>query len=73
MEGKLLLDLLQVDLSDGLLTIEDLGDLFEGGAVGLDVDEVDEDELDKVPELFDIDSLANDPEWRSVMCDRLTV
>jgi hypothetical protein len=47
----LLLDLRQVDVSHGILAVEDLGNLLERGALGLDEDEVDPDELDKIPEL----------------------
>ena len=47
----LLLDLRQVDVGHGVVAVEDLGDLFEGGALGLDEDEPDPDELDEVPEL----------------------
>ncbi len=50
-EVNLLLDLLEVDVGNGVLAIEDLGDLLEGGSLGLNVDEVDPDELDEVPEL----------------------
>lgn len=47
-----LLDLVEVEVGDdGLVAVEYLGDLLEGRALGLDVEEVDEDELDKVPEL----------------------
>lgn len=47
-----LLDLVEVDVGDdGIGSVEDLGNLLEGRALGLDVEEVDEDELDKVPEL----------------------
>ena len=48
---NLLLDLLKVDVGNGVLTVEDLSDLLEGGSLGLNVDEVDPDELDEVPEL----------------------
>jgi hypothetical protein len=47
----LLLDLRQVDVSHGILAVEDLGNFLERGALGLDEDEVDPDELDKIPEL----------------------
>jgi hypothetical protein len=48
----LLGSLVHVDVSSsGILAIEDLGDLFESGAFGLDEDEVDPDGLDAVPEL----------------------
>jgi hypothetical protein len=53
----LLLDLGEVDVSHGVLAVEDLGDLFEGGALGLDEDEVDPDELDEIPELEGIISI----------------
>ena len=41
----LLLDLAEVDVRDGVVAVEDTGDVLEGGAFGLDVEEVDEDEL----------------------------
>lgn len=47
----LLLDLVQVDVGSGVVAVEDLGDLLEGWAVGFDVEEVDEDEFEGVPEL----------------------
>jgi hypothetical protein len=53
----LLLDLGEVDVSHGVLAVEDLGDLLEGGALGLDEDEVDPDELDEIPELRGIISI----------------
>lgn len=46
----LLLDLLKIDVSNGILTVEDTGNLLKGGSLGLDVEEVDEDKLDGVPE-----------------------
>ena len=46
------LNLLDVNVSDlGILAVEDLGDLFEGRALGLDVEEADEEELDVDPDL----------------------
>jgi hypothetical protein len=50
----LLLDLGEVDVGDSVLAVEDLGNLLEGGALGLDEDEVDPDELDKIPELLQV-------------------
>lgn len=48
----LFLDLVKVDVGHVRpITIEDPGDLFQGGPLGLDVDEVYEHELAKVPEL----------------------
>lgn len=47
----LLLDLVQVDVGSGVVAVEDLGDLFEGWAVGFDIEEVDEDKFEGVPEL----------------------
>lgn len=46
-----LLDLVQVDVSDGVLAIEDTGDVFEGGTLGFDVEEIHEDKFDHVPKL----------------------
>ena len=47
----LLLDSVHVDVSNSAVTIEDLGDLLKGGALGLGVDEVDPDELNSDPKL----------------------
>lgn len=49
--GDLLLDLVQVDVGGGVVAVEDPGDLLEGGAVGLDVEEIDKGEFEGVPEL----------------------
>jgi hypothetical protein len=49
---RLLLDLVDVDVSDlGLVAIDDLGQLLEGGALGLDVHEVNEAQLQENPAL----------------------
>ena len=49
---RLLLDLVDVDLSDlGLVAIDDLGQLLEGGALGLNVHEVNEAQLEEDPAL----------------------
>lgn len=49
---RLLLDLVDVDMSDlGLVAIDDLGQLLEGGSLGLDVHEVDEAQLEEDPAL----------------------
>ena len=45
-----LLDLAHVDVCDCRVAVEDSGDLLEGGAFGLDVEEPDEDQLAEVPE-----------------------
>lgn len=50
---NLLLDSVHVDVSNGALAIEDLGDLLKSGALGLRVDEVDPDEFNGDPELED--------------------
>lgn len=48
----LLLDLVEVQLRDGgVVAVDDLGELLEGGALGLDVHDVDEDELEGDPAL----------------------
>ena len=47
----LFLDLLKVNMSNGILAVEDLGNLLERGALGLNKDEVDPDQLDNIPEL----------------------
>lgn len=49
----LLLDLVNIDVGNiGLVAIDDLGELLESGALGLDVHEEDEDELGGDPALF---------------------
>jgi len=50
----LVLDLLEADVGDlGIVAIDDLSQLLEGRALGLDVHEVDEDELEADPEGVD--------------------
>lgn len=52
-ELNLLLDLLEVGLSHlGLVAVDDLGEFFEGGTLGLDVHEEDEGELEADPALW---------------------
>lgn len=48
---NLLLDLVKVDVCYCTLAIKDTSDVLESGSFGLDVEEVHEDELAKVPEL----------------------
>ena len=48
---QLLLDLRKADMGHGVVAVEDARDLLERRALGLDVDEVDKDKLDRVPEL----------------------
>ena len=48
---NLLLSLLHVDVGNGIFTIEDLGDLLKGRALGLDEDEVDPDGFQDIPAL----------------------
>lgn len=48
---KLLLDLLEIDMGNGFVAVEDLCNLLQRGALGLDKDEVDPDPLDDIPEL----------------------
>lgn len=50
-QSDLLLHLVEVDVCNRILAVEDLGNLLQGRALGLDIEEVDEDELDEVPEL----------------------
>jgi hypothetical protein len=63
----LLRGLLQADMSHrgSILAIEDLGDLFEGRALGFWEHEVHPDGLDKVPKLETQSSVLNHikPEW----------
>lgn len=48
----LLLDLVEVQLRDGgVVAVDDLGELLEGRALGLDVHDVDEDEFECDPAL----------------------
>jgi hypothetical protein len=49
---SLLLDLVDIDVANlGLITIDDLGELLEGGALGLNIHEVDEGEFEENPAL----------------------
>ena len=48
---NILLDLMKIDSGNRRIAVKDLGNFFEGRTFGLDVEEVDEYELDKVPEL----------------------
>lgn len=41
----LLLDLVEINVGRCVVSVEDLGDLLEGWAVGFDVEEIDEDEF----------------------------
>jgi len=53
LDRGLLLDLLEVQLRDGsIVAVDDLGELLEGRTLGLDVHEVDEDELGGDPALW---------------------
>lgn len=55
----LLLDLVNVKVGDfGILTIEDLGELLERGALGLNVKEVDEEELEEDPDSVESDEIV---------------
>lgn len=48
---EILLNLMEVQVRNlSTLTVEDLGEFLERGAAGLDVEEVDEEELEKVPD-----------------------
>ena len=46
----LLLDLLEIDVGNGILAIKDTSNLLKGRTLGLHVEEVDKDQLDSVPE-----------------------
>jgi hypothetical protein len=49
------LNSLEIDVGNlSLITIEDLGDLLEGGALGLNVEDSDEDKLEEDPALKNI-------------------
>lgn len=51
--GSLSLDALKVDVGNlSLITIEDLGELLEGRALGLNVEEVHEEEFNPDPDLL---------------------
>ena len=47
----LFLSLFHVNVSNSILAIEDLGNLFEGGAFSLREDEVDPDRFEDIPKL----------------------
>ena len=47
---NLLLDLAHVNLGDGAIAVKDAGHLLERGPLCLDVDKVDKDELQRVPD-----------------------
>lgn len=47
----LLRRLLHADVGDGILAVEDLGDLFEGEALGFGEHEIHPDGLEEVPKL----------------------
>ena len=52
-QHQVLLDLMDVDTTNlGLVAIDDLGQLLKGWALGLDVHEVHEDELEENPALL---------------------
>jgi hypothetical protein len=56
--------LVDVEVCDfGVLAVKDLGDLFEGWAAGLDVEEVDEDELAEYPDLTEGVRLGCTCDW----------
>jgi hypothetical protein len=49
------LDSLEIDVGNlSLITVEDLSNLFKSGALGLDIKDGDEDELEKDPALADV-------------------
>lgn len=53
LNDRLLLSVFVVDLCDiSVITIEDPRDLFKSRALGFDIEEVNEDELDRDPNLF---------------------
>lgn len=53
LDNSLLLSIVVVDLGDiSIISIEDPGDLLESRALGLNIEEEDEDELDSDPNLF---------------------
>lgn len=47
----LLLNLVQIDMRNGVLAVEDSRDLFQSGSVGLNVEDPNKDEFDQIPEL----------------------
>lgn len=56
---SLLLDLADVDVGNvGLVAVDDLGELLESGALGLDVHEVDEAEFEEDPALCNFSSVS---------------
>ena len=53
-DSDLFLDLLEIQASDlGFVTVDDLGELLEGGALGFDVHEVNEAQLTEDPACVD--------------------
>jgi hypothetical protein len=53
LQDSLLLSVFEVNLCDiSIITIENSGNLFQSRALGFDVEEEDEDELDSDPNLF---------------------
>lgn len=72
---NLLFDLVNVDVGNSVGAVEDAGNLFQGRALGLDVDEIHKEELAKVPELRNDKSLATHSDNVSIDSNgrRLTV
>jgi len=44
------LDIVEVDVSNGIFSVEDLGDLFQSWSLGLNIDEVNPDEFETDPD-----------------------
>lgn len=65
----LLLNLIHIDVRNSILAIEDTSDFLEGGSLGLDVEEVDEDELDADPELGESVSFKSRSEKKQRGCN----
>lgn len=71
---RLLLDLVDVDVSDSrLVAIDDLGELFEGGALGLDVHLEHEGEFEEQPALERVIVSKRSPRSMRVLRLGLTV
>jgi hypothetical protein len=48
---NLLLDLVKIDMGNCIITIKDTSNVLKGGTLGLDIEEINEDEFAQVPEL----------------------
>jgi hypothetical protein len=70
--ANLFLDLKEIDVGDGVLAVEDTGNLLEGGPLGLDVKEPDENKFDEVPKLVNWSAICTklQKSCRNLQCKR---